>query len=66
MRTSERGSALLASLCFAMVMAIALGSYLTLCTRSLQLSTRNLNSAHSVELAETGMEEALWALNKND
>lgn len=64
--SSERGAALLAALCFATVLAIALGSYLTLCTRSLQLSTRHLSSTHSVELAETGLEEALWALNKTD
>lgn len=64
--TSQRGAALLASLCFATVLAIALGSYITVCHRSLQMSTRNLSSSHNIELAETGMEEALWALNKND
>ncbi|MBI5768846.1 MAG: hypothetical protein HZA93_13695 [Verrucomicrobia bacterium] len=64
--TSERGAALLAAMCFAAALAIALGSYLTLCYRSLQMSTRNMSSTHSVELAEVGMEEALWALNKND
>jgi len=62
----ERGAALLAALCFASVLAIALSSYITVCYRSLQMSTRNMNSARSVELAEVGMEEALWALNKND
>lgn len=62
----ERGAALLAALCFATVLAIALSSYITVCHRSLQMSTRNMNSAHSVELAEVGLEEALWALNKND
>lgn len=63
---SDRGAALLASLCFATVLAIALGSYITVCLRSLQMSTRNLSSGHGVELAEMGMEEALWALNKSD
>ena len=65
-RSGERGSALLAALCFAAVLAVALSSYMTLCYRSLQMSSRNLNSGHSVELAETGMEEALWALHNND
>ncbi len=65
-RKNERGAALLASLCFATVLALALGSYITVCYRSLQMSSRNMNSGHSAELAETGMEEALWALNKND
>ena len=64
--TSERGSALLAALCFATVLALALASNITVCYRSMQLSSRNMNSGHSVELAETGMEEALWALNKSD
>ena len=64
--SAERGAALLAALCFAMVMAVALASYITVCYRSLQLSSRNVNGAHSAELAELGMEEALWALNKND
>jgi len=63
---SERGSALLAALCFATVLAIALGSYMTLCYRTLEMSTRTLQSTQTVELAEAGMEEALWALNKND
>jgi hypothetical protein len=64
--SSERGSALLMALCFAAVLAIALSSYLTLCYRSLQMSTRSMNSSHSAELAEVGLEDALWALNKND
>jgi len=63
---SERGSALLAALCFATVLAIALGSYITVCYRTLELSTRTLQGTQTIELAETGMEEAIWALNKND
>ena len=62
----ERGAALLAALCFATVLAIALGSYLTVCYRSLALSTRTLNGSQSVQLAEAGLEDMLWALNKND
>ena len=64
--TSERGAALLAALCLAAVLAISLASYVAVCYRSLQMSTRNVNSTRGVELAEVGMEEALWALNKND
>lgn len=63
---SERGAAMLAALCFSTVMAIALASYLSLCYRTLELSSRSVQGTQSVELAETGMEEALWALNKND
>jgi hypothetical protein len=57
---------MLAALCFALVLAIALSSYITMCYRSLQMSTRNANNGHAVELAETGMEEALWALHNDD
>src|SRR5687767_12024566 len=63
---NDRGSALLAALCFATVLAVSLGSYMTLCSRTLALSTRNMQGMQSVELAELGMEEALWALNKSD
>jgi len=64
--SGQNGAALLAALCFATVLAIALTSYLTLCYRSLSLSSRSAHGTHSIELAETGMEDALWALNKND
>ena len=62
--SGNRGAALLAAMCFTLVLAIALGSYITTCYRSLQMSSRNMNSGHSVELAETGMEEALWAMHE--
>ena len=59
----SRGSALLATLCFAAVLSLSLSSYLAVCYRSLVLSNRSIHSSHSIELAEVGMEEALWALN---
>ena len=61
----ERGAALLAALCFATVLALALGSYMTLCYTTLATSNRNVDSAHSQELVETGMEEVLWTLKAN-
>jgi len=61
----KRGSALLATLCFAAVLSLSLSSYLAVCYRSLVLSNRGMQSTHSIELAEVGMEEALWALNEN-
>ena len=65
-KRKERGAALLASLCFSAVLALALGSYITVCYRTLSLSSRTLEGTRSVELAEMGMEDALWALNRND
>jgi hypothetical protein len=64
--TSDRGAALLAALCFTTVLAIVLGSYLTVCQRTLELSSRSLRADVSVQLAELGMEDALLALNKGD
>jgi len=63
---SERGAAMLAALCLAMVFALCLSSYIALCYTSLRMSTRNLMSSHSIELAEAGLEQALYAVNNND
>jgi hypothetical protein len=62
---SEQGAAMLAALCLAMVFAICLSSYIALCFTSLRLSTRNQMSAHSLEIAEMGVEQALYAVNAN-
>jgi len=62
----QRGSALLAALCFAAVLSLALGSYIMVCYQSLQMSSRAMHYTRSIELAEIGLEQALWSLNKND
>lgn len=61
----RRGSITLVALCMTTVLGIALGSYLALCLRSTQFSTRQLHLEKARELAQTGLEEALWALNQN-
>src|SRR5271165_4755137 len=66
MPASERGSAMLAALCLAMVFAICLSSYIALCYNSLKMSTRNLMGSHCIELAETGIERALYSQNNWD
>ena len=66
LRNNARGSALLAALCFTAVLAMAVTSYMAMCYRSLVTSTRSLQFERSGLLAEIGMEQALWALNKND
>jgi hypothetical protein len=63
-RAAQRGSALLAALCFASVLAVAMSSYITLCYRTLEFSTRTAQGSRSIELAEAGMEDALWAQNQ--
>jgi len=62
---SERGAAMLAALCLAMVFAISLTSYIALCYVSLNMSTRSIALAHTSELAEAGVEQALYELNNS-
>jgi hypothetical protein len=57
---------MLAALCLAMVFAISLSSYISLCYTSLKMSTRSLMNEHCSELAETGIEQALYAHNTGD
>jgi hypothetical protein len=61
----RRGSALLATLCLAGVLSLSVSGYLAVCYRSLVVSNREINASHSIELAEIGMDEALWALNNS-
>jgi Tfp pilus assembly protein PilX len=60
---SERGSALLVALCFTLVLALALASYQTTCYYTMRMGSRGMLSMRSRELAEAGLEEALYALN---
>lgn len=64
-RKHERGSGLLIALCLASVFTICLASYIALAYTNLGISNRNLASAHANELAEAGMEQALWSLNNS-
>jgi hypothetical protein len=62
-----RGSAMLAALCLAMVFAISLSSYLALCYENLYVSERNaMTTFRGSELAESGVEQALYCLNNNN
>ncbi|MDD2763845.1 MAG: hypothetical protein PHE83_07740 [Opitutaceae bacterium] len=63
-RTAQRGSVVLVALCFTIVLAVAVASYVSLCARTMQLSNRSFCYTSSVHLAEIGMEEALWSLNQ--
>lgn len=65
-RRMRRASITLVALCMTTALGIALGSYLALCTRSTQFSTRMLQQEKVRELAQVGFEEALWALNQNN
>jgi hypothetical protein len=59
--TRTRGSALLAVMCFATVLALALTTFQALCNQTLKTSNRNAQSTHAIELAEMGLECAVWS-----
>jgi hypothetical protein len=61
---SARGSALIVALLLATVLGISLVSYLNLSRNSLVLSNRSFFNTAAVNLAETGIEEALWSFNQ--
>lgn len=63
---SDRGSALLAALCFSTVLIISIASYIALCTRTLELSSREMHGNRCAELGDIGIEDALWTLNRNN
>jgi hypothetical protein len=62
---SRRGSALLVALCFSTVLALGVTSYIVTASRALQLSNREFQQNRLNQLAEAGIEEALWELNVN-
>src|SRR5215212_6597478 len=61
--TSNKGSVLIVALIFSAIIAIALTSYLKLSISAVKLANRSfyLNAAHN--LADSGLERALWTLN---
>jgi len=66
--TSEQthGTVSLVALCFVAVLGIVLASYLAICSRAMNLSNRTFQDGLSRQLAESGLEEALRAFNKNN
>lgn len=60
----SRGSALLVALLMMAIIGISIVTYLRLSTNSLTLSNRSFYHSASINLAETGVEEALWSFNQ--
>ena len=60
---NNRGSVVLASMIVATIVAVLCGSYILLVTSELKLSSRAFQFNAATNLAEAGVEEALWALN---
>ncbi|HEY4302154.1 MAG TPA: hypothetical protein VGM73_14865 [Candidatus Didemnitutus sp.] len=63
---NESGSLALVAMAFSAVIAITLAGYIALSYQSYQHSSRLLQLTRTRRLAETGVEEALWALNNGD
>lgn len=59
------GAVTLVALCLTTALSIGIASFLALCLRSSQFSARVINQKKVSQLAQIGLEEALWALNHN-
>ena len=61
--TGERGSMLLTAMLFSIGMAIVLGTYLNLSRTTLKVAHRTFFANDAANLAEAGLEEALYSFN---
>ena len=61
---AQRGSVLIVALLFSIIIAISLGSYLTLSQSTLRMANRAFYYNGALNLAETGLEQAMWSINK--
>lgn len=59
----RRGGILLTAMILAFCLALALTGYLSMTKSMLRNANRNLYLTASLDLAETGLEQAMWALN---
>jgi hypothetical protein len=64
-RAAERGSLLIVTMLLASAIGVSLVSYLNLTRTTLKISTRSFLSNSAINLAEIGLEQALFALNQH-
>lgn len=64
LRRGARGSVLVVALLVAALIALVLGSYLSLNLGSARLSQRTFDRGAAFHLAEAGLEEGLWTYNR--
>jgi hypothetical protein len=62
---ARRGSVLLVSLIFSAIIAISIGSFLQLATNATKISYRTYNLGVAMNIAETGLERAMWSINRD-
>lgn len=63
-RAPRRGSVLIVALILSLVIAISLGSFLNLANNASRLSYRTFYQGVAMNVAESGLEQALWEINK--
>src|SRR6185436_15222468 len=63
-RRRQRGSLLIVSMILCAVIGISLASYIQLSKSSLTISNRALYNNAAMNLAENGLEEAMYSINK--
>ncbi|HLP08441.1 MAG TPA: hypothetical protein VK178_09755 [Opitutaceae bacterium] len=63
---SQRGSVLMVTMVLGLALVLTVGSYVTLTLGALQSADRSFHYNTAFNLAEAGIEEALWALNHDD
>jgi len=61
---SQRGSVLLVAMLLGAVLAISLGSFIALNTQSQTLAHRSFYLSEAMNMAESGLEEAVWSFNR--
>ncbi len=62
--SARRGSLLIVAMILAAVIGISLVSYLNLSRTSLTISNRSLYNNAAINVAENGLEEAIYAINR--
>jgi len=63
-RAASKGSVLIVALMLCAIIGISLASYLQLARSTLSMSSRAFYSNASLNLAELGLERAMWSVNK--
>jgi Tfp pilus assembly protein PilX len=64
-RDRDRGAVLIVALMFSLIIAISLVSFLNLSATASRLSYRTFYQGVAMNIAESGLEQALWEINKD-
>lgn len=64
LRSARQGSVLVVAMIFSLVIAISLVSFLRISTSASQLSYRTYYQGVAMNIAETGLEQAMWEINR--